>query len=72
MAALITLQPHDERGEQILDTLEQQTGDSRERLDDGGRKYSADAVTAGADAFDAMLDSIDPGWRDHLSRAVAD
>jgi hypothetical protein len=72
MAALITLQPHDERGEQILDTLEQQTGESTERLEDGGRKYPADAVSAGVDAFDAMLDSIDPSWRDHLSRTVAD
>ncbi len=36
-------------------------------IDDGTRRYQLDAKDAEVDAFDSMLDKIDPSWRHHLT-----
>jgi hypothetical protein len=67
MAAVIALRPDTDRGREILDELEQQTQIRPEKvLGDGTRRYYLDAQDAGIDAFDPMLDKIDPDWRSHL------
>ena len=37
-----------------------------EVIDDGTRRYYLQAKDADVDAFEPMLDTIDPNWRDHI------
>jgi hypothetical protein len=67
MAAEIALRPNDDRGREILDELEKQTGMKPEIIDDGSHRYYLSAMDADVDAFDPMLDKIDSDWRDHLT-----
>jgi hypothetical protein len=66
MAAEIRLQPLDERGAKIIDELEQHTGVLPFRTT--ARDYSLMAAEVDTSGFDAMLDTIAPDWREHLSR----
>lgn len=70
MAAQITLQPHDDRGREILDELEQETGELPFRTNNatGSREYYLNAQDVDTSGFDPMLDRIDADWRDHISR----
>jgi hypothetical protein len=71
MAAIVVFRPFDERGDELLDELEDRTEMSpQETLDDGSRSYSLSAHDVGVDGFDLMLDEIDPEWRQHLSRTA--
>ena len=67
MAAKIALRPDDDRGREILDELERRIAAWPEQLDDGTRRYYLDAPDADVDAFDPMLDKIDPEWRYHVT-----
>lgn len=68
MAAAIALRPESERGAEILDELEVQFNiQPMQVIDDGTRRYHLDAKDAEVDAFDSMLDKIDPSWRHHLT-----
>ena len=49
-------------GERRTEVRPQQVG-----VDDGTRRYYLSARDADVDAFDPMLDKIDPAWRDHLT-----
>lgn len=69
MAAVVVLRPLDDSGDELLDQLELRTEMTPdETFDDGGRSYYLSAQAAGADAFNVMLDEIDPSWREHLTR----
>lgn len=69
MSADVHFQPLDDRGKELLDQLEERT-EKRPYLqnDSGERAYWLEAQEVGVDGFDAMLDSIDANWRDHLNR----
>ncbi len=68
MAAVIALRPRTDRGQAILDKLEQRIEMSPlQVIDDGTRRYYLNAESADVDAFDTMLDKIDPEWHDHLT-----
>jgi hypothetical protein len=68
MAAVIAIRPETNRGREILDELEKRTEMHPEQVvDDGTRRYYLSANDADVDAFDPMLDKIDPGWRDHVT-----
>jgi hypothetical protein len=68
MAAVIALRPDTDRGREILDELEQKTQMRPEQvLEDGTRRYYLTAQDADVDAFDAMLDTIEADWRNHLT-----
>ena len=68
MAAVIALRPETEQGAEILDELEARCNiQSIQVIDDGTRRYQLDAKDAEVDAFDSMLDKIDPSWRHHLT-----
>ncbi len=72
MAAVIALRPNGERGREILDKLEEQTEMKPiEVLDDDTRRYQLSATDAGADAFDPMLDKIEPDWRFHVTNYLS-
>jgi hypothetical protein len=72
MAAVIALRPYGERGREILDKLEEQTEMKPiEILDDDTRRYQLTATDAGADAFDPMLDKIEPDWRFHVTNYLS-
>jgi hypothetical protein len=68
MAAEIQLVPHDDRGLELLDELERQTEERpfKTNTRTGARTYYLQS--AGTDGFDAMLDRIEPNWRQYLSR----
>lgn len=69
MAAEIRLQPLNERGNEILDELEQRTEKLPfRRSGTGARDYWLEAQDVDTSGFDAMLDKIDAGWRDHVTR----
>jgi hypothetical protein len=72
VAAEIALHPNDDRGRGVLDELETQTEMKPEILDDGSHRYYLNATDAGVDAFDQMLDEIDPDWRDHLTNMAGE
>lgn len=70
MATQIELVPHDDRGIELLDELEERTEELlfRTNIRTGARAYWLE--DAGTEGFDAMLHSIDPGWREHLTRSA--
>jgi hypothetical protein len=65
-AAEIELVPHDARGVELLDALEERTEERPYKTNTrtGVRTYYLES--AGADAFDGVLDGIDPRWSKHL------
>ena len=68
VAALIALHPDTEQGAEILDEFEARFNiQSMQVIADGTRRYQLDAKDAEVDAFDSMLDKIDPSWRHHLT-----
>lgn len=67
MAAVISLRPNDDRGNKILDRMEEETAvRPTQVIDDGTRRYDLES-TNDLDAFDPMLDKIDPNWREHIT-----
>ena len=70
MAAGVRFTALDDRGQEILDELEQQThlGPFRTKEQTGERDYSVTADGVGVEGFDPVLDRIAPDWRRHLSR----
>ena len=67
MTALIALRPETDRGREIPDELEKRIEmKPTEVIDDGTRRYYVQAKDADIDAFEPMLDKIDPNWRDHI------
>lgn len=70
MTAQVHYRALDERGEQILDELEERLGTRSERLEAGERSYyvaAADAVN-----LDPNLSAIDADWEEHVVRVTAD
>lgn len=67
MAAEIDLHPRTDRGDEILDELEQRTKIEPERREDGTRRYYLNAEDADVHAFDPMLDKIASDWREHIT-----
>ncbi|MGZ5356756.1 MAG: hypothetical protein ACXWZW_11150, partial [Solirubrobacterales bacterium] len=69
MAGVIRLVPLDERGREIIDELEEETGEQPTEIqDDGGHLYHLHGEDAAGEAFDAMLSRIDSDWREHVAR----
>jgi hypothetical protein len=67
MAALVSLHPLTDRGREILDKLEARTEMRPTEVENKTRQYYLNAADADVDAFDPMLDKIDPHWRNHVS-----
>jgi hypothetical protein len=70
MTALVLI-PYDDRGREIIDEL----GRGTEKHPIDVRRHAPLECTLrvkGVDigGFEAMLDRIDPGWRDHLGRTA--
>ena len=69
MAAVIRLVPRDDRGREIIEKLEEKTGEQPiEIRDDGSRLYHLQAEDVGVDGFDAMLNRLDSDWQEHVTR----
>ena len=68
MAADIHFEIHTVRGAEILDELQERTGQMPYLESTAERRYALTAEDVGPDGFDAMLDRIDSGWAQHLSR----
>jgi hypothetical protein len=67
MAAVIALRPEDDRGQEILDEFEVRFNiQPMQVIDDGTRSYHLDAKDAEVDAFDSLLDKVDPYWSNHI------
>jgi hypothetical protein len=72
MAAVVQLIPYDDRGREIIEKLEEE-GTQEPRLEIrkyGTREYNLRARNLGMVGFDAMLNRIDPDWREHLGRTA--
>ena len=68
MAAVIALRPEDDRGLEVLDEFEARFNiQPMQVIDDGTRRYHLDVKDAEVDAFDSMLDKVDPDWSHHLT-----
>jgi hypothetical protein len=70
VAAVISLLPKTDRGAEILSELEAQTGTKPKELLDKTRCYYLDALDPAAvdvNAFNPMLDKIDPDWHSHVT-----
>ena len=68
MAAVIALRPKDDRGQEVLDEFEARFNiQPMQVTDDGTRRYHLDAKDAEVDAFDSLLDKVDPDWSNHLT-----
>ena len=69
MAGVIRLVPVDERGREIIDELEQKTGEQPTEIQgDGGRLYHLQGEDVGGAGFDEMLSRIDSDWPEHVTR----
>ena len=70
MPAVVRLLPTDDEGVELLDELERRTGQKPMggTQKDGSRVYWVSTDDAGIDAFDTVLDGIDPDWQRHLAR----
>jgi len=66
MSAVVHYRATDDRGEQILDELEERLGTRSERLEAGERSFWV--VAAGAVDLDPNLEAIHPTWEDHVQR----
>ena len=64
----IVVVAHDDRGEQILDELEEQIGHGSERREHGERSYFLTARAGSSETIVAKLDEIAPDWGEHISR----
>jgi hypothetical protein len=72
MAAVVQLIPYDDRGREIIEKLEEE-GTQEQRVEIrkyGIREYNLRARNLGMVGFDAMLNRIDPDWREHLGRTA--
>jgi hypothetical protein len=68
MAAVTSLRPETDRGAEILDEFEARFSvQPMQETDDGTRRLHLDAKDAEVDAFDSMLDQVDPSWSHHLT-----
>jgi hypothetical protein len=70
MTAVVDLIPYDDRGREIIEELEGIQEPPVEIRHYGHREYYARAENLGLAGFDAMLDRIDPSWREHLGRTA--
>lgn len=72
MSAEIVFVPLDDRGNELLNELEERTDvlPYKTNTRTGQRAYSLDSVDAGTDGFDDMLDRIASDWREHLQRTA--
>lgn len=69
MAGVIRLVPLDERGRQIIEQLEEKTGEQpTEVQEDGGRLYHLEGEGVGGEGFDVTLSRIDSDWQEHVNR----
>lgn len=69
MAGAIRLVPLDERGQQIIDELEEKAGEQPTEIqEDGGRLYHLEGAGVSGEEFDAMLSDIDSEWQVHVTR----
>ena len=64
----IVFTAHDDRGEQILDELEERLGHGSERRDNGERAYFLTSKGGSLETLLANLDAIAPDWGEHISR----
>lgn len=64
----IVMVAHDDRGEEILDQLEEELRHGSERRDGGERSYFVTAKGGSPDTLVAKLDEIAPDWGEHISR----
>jgi hypothetical protein len=69
VAADVHFEILDERGREILDQIEAQTGERPYLMSRFKRHYNLDTEDFRLDGFDATLDALAPDWREHLSRA---
>ena len=61
--------PLDERGREIIDQLEEKTGERPTEVQgDGGRLYHLEGEAVGGEGFDATLSRIDSDWQEHVTR----
>ena len=68
MAAEISLRPETDLGQEILDKLEEQTGEKpMEVMDDAIRRYYLSATDDDVDAFDLVLDHLEGPRREHVT-----
>ena len=59
---------HDDRGEQILDELEDRLGHGSERRDNGERSYFLTSKAGSAETIVEDLSEIAPDWGEHITR----
>lgn len=64
----IVLVAQDDRGEEILDELEEQLRHGSERREGGERSYFVTAKGGSPETLVATLDEIDPAWGEHISK----
>jgi hypothetical protein len=70
VTAILHYQALDERGEQILDELEERLEMRSQRLEGGERSYYV--VATGAVDLDPNLAAIDADWNEHVVRLTPD
>jgi hypothetical protein len=68
LAGNVVFQVDDGRGAEMLAELEERTSHRSTVTPSGEREYELSAAEVGVGGFDPILDLIDTGWRDHLSR----
>jgi hypothetical protein len=66
MADTITLIPHDDEAQRILDAFEQRTGLEAEDASDGARVYPIEGDEHQIDVVQTLTD-IDEDWTDHIA-----
>lgn len=72
MAGVIRLLPLDDRGREIIEEVEENTGEQPTEIqNDGGRLYHLQGEEVGAEGFDAILSRIDSDWREHVNRTTS-
>jgi hypothetical protein len=69
VAAEVTMTPLSDKGQSLLDVLEQKIDQRPYRVDPDTRSRTYQLESDSADiALEETLDGIEPNWREHLAR----
>jgi len=66
--SLLQYRALDDRGEELLDAVEQETATGSDRKGDGVREYYLPQPGSGERGIEPVLDRLAPDWQQHVAR----
>ena len=72
MATIVILSPLTDHGRALIDKFERVTGELPVTVNRGTGDRTYYMGRGGVESFDAMLDDLEPDWREHIARSATD